>query len=111
MLLRLTLALVLAVTSVHLASMRGAGGMAVAWVEICGDGSGDPLPIDAQGDPVAAHVPCPDCVLAAAVILPPTPEAGPPDATGFELAGTAPALGAPLLRGLAPSARGPPLRA
>jgi hypothetical protein len=67
--LRFCLALTLALTSVHLAVTRVEAG-SLTWVEICEGTAVTVVALDGSGAPVAPHAPCPDCVIAAAVVLP-----------------------------------------
>ncbi len=104
----LSLTLILAVTSVHLAAMRSSGGLGAAWLEICDAGGVTLLAVDGNGAPVPSHPPCPDCVIAAAVIVPAIPEVRPPLTAALNLTTAAPSLTKPPILALEASARGPP---
>lgn len=58
---RLVLILSLIAASALMAPMRGqtAG---LSQIEICSDAGADVITLDAQGNPVSAHPPCPDCI-------------------------------------------------
>jgi len=58
---RIALVLILMAASVVMAPLRGhmAGRMNVT---ICTDGGVQTVTLDAQGNPVASHAPCPDCL-------------------------------------------------
>lgn len=60
--LRLLLALSVALVSVQTAVGRAAAAGAMA-VELCTEGGGTILLVDAGGQPVPTHFACPDCVL------------------------------------------------
>lgn len=63
---RLVLILSLVAASALMAPMRGqmAG---VSQIEICSDDGVEVLVLDAAGNPVAAHPPCPDCLACGAI--------------------------------------------
>lgn len=104
----LSLTLILAVTSVNLAAMRSSGGVGAAWLEIC-DAEGVTLvAVDGNGVPVPSHAPCPDCVVAAAVVVPAAPDVRPPLTAALSLTTSAPSLTKPPILVLEASARGPP---
>lgn len=65
--LRLVLALIVALTSVHTAVARAAAGP-VTWVEICEGAATTAVAVDAKGNPVTRHPNCPDCVITAALL-------------------------------------------
>jgi hypothetical protein len=108
---RLVLILILIAGSVVMAPSRGqmAG---VTQIAICSDAGTETLTLDARGNPVAAHHPCPDCVPCLAT--------GPlPDTGGLQRISIALPLSYPLPRQIAaagtlavhPTARDPPLSA
>jgi hypothetical protein len=71
-LLRLVLALALGLTSAHGAMARaGTGGL--TWIEICAGSDVTSVAVDADGNPATPYHPCPDCVVAAAALLPSAP--------------------------------------
>jgi hypothetical protein len=107
----LSLALILALTSVHLAVMRGESGAVTTWLEICDDGGVTFLAVDGTGTPVRSHPTCPDCVIAAAVIPPATPQAHRPTTATLALATAVLTLPQPPIQWLDATARGPPVRA
>ncbi|WP_309664125.1 hypothetical protein [Tabrizicola sp.] len=67
--LRFCLALSLALVSVHQAVARAESGT-LTWVELCQGPLVTTVALDGSGTPVSPHQPCPDCVIAAAVVLP-----------------------------------------
>jgi hypothetical protein len=67
--LRLCLALTLALTSAHMTVSRVAAG-GLTWVELCAGTEVTTVAVDASGAPVKPPPPCPDCVIAASVLLP-----------------------------------------
>ncbi len=66
--LRLILALVVALASVHSAAARAVSGPAASWIEICAGDQVTAVALDAEGNPVAHHPTCPDCVIAAGTV-------------------------------------------
>lgn len=109
-LLRLLLALTVALVSAHTAVSRLAMAGAVP-VEICTETGVTTLRLDGQGRPMPMHAACPDCVLGGLGDLPPV---GPPVLAPLRLQGR---MARPL-QGLARAsrpvpaevARGPPAR-
>lgn len=106
--LRLCLALVLALTSVQMTVARGQGGSIAAWVEICAGAEVTTIALDPGGKPAPPHVPCPDCIIAAAVVLPPVLQMALPRLLATRVARSADAPRTWSGPSLTPAARGPP---
>lgn len=104
----LSLSLILALTSVHLAAMRSSGGVGAAWLEICDVGGVTLLAVDRNGVPMPSHPPCPDCVMAAAVVLAAAAVVSRPYSEALGVAVEAHSLTKPPILALEASARGPP---
>jgi|LNFM01.2.fsa_nt_gb hypothetical protein len=108
--LRLILALVVALASMHSAVARTASGPAANWIEICAGDQVIALALDAEGNPVASHPTCPDCVIAAGTVPAEAGLAAPLPVTVAVVWVEAAAQWHGPVR-LSPVARGPPTRA
>jgi hypothetical protein len=106
--LGLLLALLLAVTSVTMAVARGQSPMGRD-VIICAGAGTSTITLDANGNPVRAMHPCPDCLMGVTAAIAPDAVAAHmrPHTRGTILAHTQTALAA-TLRARAATARGPP---
>ena len=110
MLFRTLLILTLIAASALLAPMRGQM-TGASQIEICSEAGTLTLTLDARGEPVAAHQPCPDCILCASLgPLPDSSSTASPAAGLAVLAFPMPRdAGATDRRGILPAARGPPV--
>ncbi len=110
-LFRLALILILVASSVVMAPTRGA--MAgLSQIEICGAAGTETVTLDARGNPVGPHHPCPDCIAchtAGLLAEPPATRFG-----GVVLRFAYPVARDSVVAGILaihPTARGPPLSA
>ncbi len=106
--LRLCLALMLALTLSHATVARSQGGTIAGWIALCAGEDVIAVAVDGQGKPVQPHIPCPDCIIAAAVLLPAGPHLPGMALQEGRLAKAEPGhLSGPDVL-IAPAARGPP---
>lgn len=108
-LLRLVLILVVMAGSVVMAPARGMSA-SVMQITICSEGGTETLALDAQGNPVAPHHPCPDCLPGLSIGPIPGVAAPQPTRMSRPLSLSLPRrIEAAGLATLNPSARDPPL--
>jgi hypothetical protein len=107
LILRLVLAFALALTSAHGAVARAETG-GLTWIEICAGSDVTSVAVDADGNPATPFHPCPDCVVATAVLVPSAPVLALPVQAARRMAWPLPAPLALQARGPQAQARGPP---